>query len=583
MIPASKRKPRGERIDAPAAEADRPAAFQFAAIDALLLALVLGFAMLLIERTGFANGQELWPAPDAIEYAAMAVNLDRGMGPVLHFADQTYPARYTIGYPLMLATAYPFLGKRPERLCLVTALTALIAIAGIYLLTLWGFDRRSAIVAAILLATSPYFVGLSTCVLSDVPALAVCLLAVLAFLYAEERDSRIASALCGILVGWAITIRLTNVLIVPAIAAAIVLVRPRKLSLPRILAFAIGMLPFPAFQLWTNWHYLGSPTANGYAFWRPDIYHSSLNAFSLRYLFYPALPNGTQGNLLAYGLAVLGLDGLHGRLKVGMEIRPLLHSHYSLYPFPVAIFGAMGTVAAWRDRREAITLRTMYLGGGFLASLLFVYLFYFFHDPRFLFPGFFILLALAAYGIVDANQNFTPGARTLGIVVLDTVMVVAIVMETISRLAMPSPDSKIVAEVQEMRPGIAHSVLVSDLSMQWDDLFLGGEGIEFVGLDSLLAEEAITEYHLHFLYENRAVGRPVPPILLPEGKLDPVEARKLSAMAAAGRPVYLLVAMPMRQDWASTLMAEFGELDRAFTLEPVTRYPELGLYRLKPR
>ena len=66
-------------------------------------------------------------------------------------------------------------------------------------------------------------------------------------------------------------------------------------------------------------------------------------------------------------------------------------------------------------------------------------------------------------------------------------------------------------------------------------------------------------------------------------KLIPVLDAFEMALAAAGRPVYLLVAMPMRQDWASTLMAEFGELDRAFTLEPVTRYPELGLYRLKPR
>jgi hypothetical protein len=101
--------------------------FRFKGIDAALLALLLGFALLLIANAGFANGQELWPMPDAVEYAAIAVNLDRGLGPVLHFGGNTYPARYTIGYPLMLAAAYPLVGHRPERLCLVTALTALIA------------------------------------------------------------------------------------------------------------------------------------------------------------------------------------------------------------------------------------------------------------------------------------------------------------------------------------------------------------------------------------------------------------------------------------------------------------------------
>ena len=174
----------------PDGNTDEASIFRFKGIDAALLALLLGFALLLIADTGFANGQELWPMPDAVEYAAIAVNLDRGLGPVLHFGGNTYPSRYTIGYPLMLAAAYPLLGRRPERLCLVTALTALIAIAGLYLLTLWVFDRPSAIVAGLLLATSPHFLGLSTCVMSDVPALAVVILAVLAFLYAEEKAKR---------------------------------------------------------------------------------------------------------------------------------------------------------------------------------------------------------------------------------------------------------------------------------------------------------------------------------------------------------------------------------------------------------
>ena len=184
--------------------------FRLKSIDALLVSFLLGLAILLIADSGFVSGQELWPMPDAVEYAALAVNLDRGLGPVLQFGGNTYPSRYTIGYPLILAAAYPMLGRRPERLCLVTALIALIAIAGLYVLTLWMFDRPSAILAGLLLATSPHFLGLSTCVLSDVPSLAVVILAALAFLYAEEKQSLAASALCGLLVGLAVTIRVTN-------------------------------------------------------------------------------------------------------------------------------------------------------------------------------------------------------------------------------------------------------------------------------------------------------------------------------------------------------------------------------------
>ncbi len=242
----------------PGGNAAEASVFRFKGIDAAILALLLGFALLLIASTGFANGQELCPMPDAVEYAAIAVNLDRGLGPVLHFAGNSYPPRYTIGYPLILAAAYPLLGRRPERLCLVTALTALVAIAGLYLLTLWVFDRPSAILAGLLLATSPHFLGLSTCVMSDVPALAVVVLAVLAFLYAEEKESLVASALCGLLAGLAVTIRFTNGAILVGMLAAVLLVRPRRLQFARVMAFAIGFIAFPGLQAWLNLHYLGS-------------------------------------------------------------------------------------------------------------------------------------------------------------------------------------------------------------------------------------------------------------------------------------------------------------------------------------
>src|SRR5579872_4139158 len=109
-MPATKKKERRERLATPHAEPIAASTFRFDGTDAMLLALLLGFALLLIARTGFANGQELWPMPDAVEYAAMAVNLDRGLGPVVHFAGNTYPPLNTIGYPVMLAAGYPFVG-----------------------------------------------------------------------------------------------------------------------------------------------------------------------------------------------------------------------------------------------------------------------------------------------------------------------------------------------------------------------------------------------------------------------------------------------------------------------------------------
>ena len=269
-IPEKPRDSSDAAASEPAGAGGNPAetsVFRFKKIDAAILALILGLALLLIAGTGFAGGQEFWPTPDAEEYAATAVNLDRGLGPVLHFGGISYPTLHPIGYPLILAAAYPLLGHRPERLCLVTALTALIAIAGLYILTLWVFDRPSAVLAGLILATSPYFLVCSTLVMSDVPALAVVVLAVLAFLYAEERQSLVASALCGLLAGLAVTIRFTNGAILAGMIAAVILVRPRRLQFARVVACVIGFSAFPGLQAWVNLHYLGSIFSSGYVFW----------------------------------------------------------------------------------------------------------------------------------------------------------------------------------------------------------------------------------------------------------------------------------------------------------------------------
>jgi hypothetical protein len=267
-----------------------------------------------------------------------------------------------------------------------------------------------------------------------------------------------------------------------------------------------------------------------------------------------------------------------------MELRTLSHARNSLYPFPVAVFAGLGVFFALRRKCNASTLRAMYLGFGFLASLLLIYLVYFYLDPRFLLPASFIVFAAAAYGLVSANRRLEMGWAGFGVIALDALLAGAIVVETVSRVAASPPPSKLVADVLALRPRLANAVVVSDVSLQWLELFAGGERIEFVGLDSLFAEEAANEYHLHFLYDKRSEGRPwpIPPILLPNGELDLVEARKLAEADKKGRSVYLLVAMPLTVEWAAVLMREFGEIDRYFSLETIAHYPEVGLYRLKP-
>ena len=575
----------------PGGDAAEAPAFPVKGIDAAIVALILGFTLLLIASTGFANGQQFWPSADAEEYAATAVNLDRGLGPVLHFGGISYPSLHPIGYPLILAAAYPLLGHRPQRLCIVTALTALIAIAGLYILTLWAFDRPSAVLAALMLATSPDFLRLSTYVMSDVPALAVVVLAVLAFLYAEGKESLVGCALCGLLVGLAVIIRITNGAIIAGMLAATLLVRPRRLQFGRVMAFAIGFIAFPGFQAWVNLHYLGSIFSNGYVFWMPDIYSSMFTPFKLSYLFVPVDTTYRHGNLVAHAIEMLGLDGLLGQLDVSSMVEPLTHARYAFYPFPVAVFAGLGVFLAMRRKGNATTKRAAYLGLGFLAALLLIYLPYLDPDPRFILPALFIVFAAASWGLVSANRGLKWGWAGFAVIALDVVLAGAIVVETGSRLASPAPlRSALVADVLALRPQLRNAVVVSDISLQWLDLYAGGEGTEFVGLNNLYTTPVKADNsRSNSICTGLAVKRlegwsgPIPPILLPDGKLDPAEARKLAEEDKQGRPVYLLLLGVASPPWFAELKREFAQIALYFTHETIADYPEVGLYRLKAR
>ena len=231
------------------------------------------------------------------------------------------------------------------------------------------------------------------------PRLAVAILAVLAFLYALERESLLASALCGLLVGLGVTIRVSNGAILIGMLAAALIVRPRRFQLAQALTFAVGFIALPSLQAWLNLHYLGSIFSNGYAFWLPAFYSSAaFKTFKLSYLFAPADPIYRHGNFVAYALAMLGIDGIFGQLHLGTESRTLVHARYSLFPFPVVVFAAMGVFWAMRQNRNASTMRALYLGLSFLAVLLIIYLPYFHVEPRFMLPALFIRLCSSGLG-----------------------------------------------------------------------------------------------------------------------------------------------------------------------------------------
>ncbi|HYB92164.1 MAG TPA: glycosyltransferase family 39 protein, partial [Candidatus Binataceae bacterium] len=186
----------------PARTADVAGA-RLGALDAAIIAAFALFAALLMVHGGSRRGVELMPWPDGLEYAAMAANIAHGAGPVLHFGGYSYPARYTEGYPLILAAAERLGAVDVPSLYLVTIAMGLLALALIYFLTLSLFGRAGAVIATLMLALSPVFLTNSALVLSDVPTLAVTIYAACALLRATEAE-RAAPSRRSMILDWAI-------------------------------------------------------------------------------------------------------------------------------------------------------------------------------------------------------------------------------------------------------------------------------------------------------------------------------------------------------------------------------------------
>ncbi len=569
----------------------------------MVLVAILALATLLMVRSGSRRGSELMPWPDGLEYAAAAVNIDNGLGPVLHFGGYSYPSRYTEGYPLILAVVWPLTGANPARLYLATVATGLLAIGALYLLVFKMFGRLSAALSATILALSPIFLTYSTLVLSDVPTLAITLIAALAMVRATEaeygasaRDVLAQSwAIFGFIAGFTVMIRPTSAVLLVGIVLCVVMVPPAGAGLKirhllaATLAFALGFALMPAWQAHENIVTLGRASANGYAWWVPEVYAAAGRTFSAGYLFGPTMPRNPHGNLIVYLLTILGLDGLLG---VGIGAR------FFLYPFAAAAFAFIGIVAAVRDETVRRTAkRVLWFGVGFLAMLFAVYSVYLFTDIGFLLPGAFVLFAAAGFGIVTANRFARDTLRSrdrdpralggaIGVIVLDLMLALALSSEVAIRLRPAPAESVMVPALQSVGaklPGDA--TIVSNISLQFLELYLGADKRTFVGLNALDPGEHFTDYHLNRLYEKRAAGwtGSVPPVVFNGPETAAQTQDSIAAAMRAKTPVFVLLGAPETQNYANLLKDELDQLQAKFVFEPFEQNSSIAMYRLKPR
>ena len=269
---------------------------------------------------------------------------------------------------------------------------------------------------------------------------------------------------------------------------------------------------------------------------------------------------------------------------------------YLMYPFAAAVFAIIGTVIALKSGARSV-LRVMWFGLVFLAALVALYLFYFFTEIAFILPATFILFAAAGYGIVAANRAMLVARARVrksprdtriiaGVIALDLMLTGSLLVETAGRITTTPPESKMVPTLLAIRSRLQpDAIVISNISLQFLELYVAKPKTELVGLNAFDPGGKFTDYHLARLYAKKAAGwdGPAPPVLFAGPRMDDAEAKTLSDAIRSGRPAYLLMTAPERQDYADLLKDELAQLNTSFTVDSIARSDLIDLYRLTPR
>ena len=568
-------------------------------LDGIIVAAILALTAVMIKSAGLRRGFELMPWPDGLEYAASGRNLAIGRGAMLHFGGYTYPSRYTGGYPLILEFFYRLNGADFPALY-ATMTLGMISVFGVYMLTRGQFWRLAAAIAALLLTLSPVFITYSSLVMSDVPTLFVTICAALMLVVAtSDYVSRLPSwmrvsawLIFGLLAGFSTIMRPTNATILVGLIVCVLMVPFERQDISSLLkagiAIAVGFAIPVAWQLHQNEINLGSAFASGYSWWVPEVYGAGGKTFSAAYLFGPTMPRNPHGNVIVYVTTLLGLDGMLGDRG---------DARYFLYPFAAAAFAIVGFVAILRAPERSAARRLMWFGLGYLAALTLLYCFYLFTDVAFILPAAFVLFIAAGAGAAVVNRwmrdllrnqtlSASQFAAAAGVIVFDVLLVVSLGSEVVARLSAQPANSVMVSTLEDSDSTLPpDATVVSNISLQFLELYLPSGERRFVGLNSLDPGERFTDYHLHRLYEKRANGwnGPVPAVLFDGEKISVAVTDSIASAIDAKKPVFLLIAAPESQQYADVLKTELDQLQGRFAVEPEGQDEAVAVYRLSAR
>lgn len=236
------------------------------ATGALVALLGLALATRWVSR---GQIEDLFPRPDAVEFAASARSLlERGTYafPVNGLAA---PPTAPFGFPMLLAPAYLVAGHALPNAWYAVLVMALAEVALVFRLGRRVYGVAGGIVAAAVVVASPLDASLGRLVMSDV-ASAVAVLAAVSVALDSARPSR--ALLAGALAGAACWVRLIDAVLAPALLVAVVAAHGTRVERARRGAlFLAGLAAAVGLLLLHHRQAFGSALTTGYAYWEPYV------------------------------------------------------------------------------------------------------------------------------------------------------------------------------------------------------------------------------------------------------------------------------------------------------------------------
>ncbi len=503
----------------------------------LLLALAVGGALRWTPAEAVAD---LRPRPDALEYEEAARSLLAGRGYTLPIAGELQPPRYPAGMSLAIAPVLWASGGQPGSGRLVVWLAALATLAGVWRLVRPVAGTIGALVAALVVASSPAHVSWSKAVMSDVPAAAVVTWLACMAVGGEAARSPWRAALFGVAVGASSLVRLS----LPLIALPLVLVRCRhgRDGAACVAGIVLGLVPVLAMNAVS----FGAPWRTGYDYW------VRWPSFDVHAAFAPPF-GATQGNVPAY-------------------LR-LLAGRGSLYSPAVALCALLGAVVAWRA--GSARRRTAVAALGVILATLGVYAAYFWQSERFVLPIVPMAATLAGLAVGDGVGWLVRGPLLVALG--------AGVAITVATPGVFDPPDRNLHEVETLtalqQATPPDAVILARTSVLLAERYLRADGADRIWV-SIDADQHLQVLHLRGEDpESRPGGRWIEPAVASVGDMDRTAAM-LARHLAAGRRAFI-VAQP------NSHLPFMGALDQTlhtrFALRPAGTAGPYRLLEIAPR